>query len=59
MNERTTKALIQLFMSQGPILRSKQLKQQGFDSRGIQSLLEAKVLTRLKDGYYTLSELLP
>ncbi len=41
MNERTTKALIQLFMSQGPILRSKQLKQQGFDSRGIQSLLEA------------------
>ena len=59
MNERTTKALIQLFISQGPILRSKQLKQQGVDSRGIQSLLEAKVLTRLKDGYYTLSELLP
>ncbi len=59
MNDNNTKALIQLFTSKGPILRSKQIKLQGYDSRGIQSLLAANILTRLKDGYYTLSEFLP
>ncbi len=49
---------MQLFANKGPILRSKQIKQLGIDSRGIQSLLAANILVRLKDGYYTLSETL-
>jgi len=59
MNETSTKALMQFFASKGPILRSKQIKLLGFDSRGIQSLLAANTLVRLKEGYYTLSETLP
>jgi predicted transcriptional regulator of viral defense system len=59
MNETSMKTLRQLFMSKGPILRSKQLKLQGYDSRGIKSLLATNTLVRLKDGYYTMSDLLP
>lgn len=59
MNETSTRALVQLFISKGPVLRTNQLKLHGYDSRGIQSLLAANVLTRLKNGYYTLSTLLP
>jgi predicted transcriptional regulator of viral defense system len=51
--------LKQLFAQQGPIVRSKQLKQHGFDSRSIQSLLAADTLIRLKDGYYVMSDTLP
>lgn len=59
MSEASVKALRQLVKRKGPILRSKQLKQQGYDSRGIQSLLTSNELVRLKDGYYTTSEILP
>lgn len=59
MNEVSVKALKQLFKRKGPILRSKQLKQQGYDSRSIQSLLASNDLVRLKDGYYTTSNILP
>lgn len=59
MSEASVKALRRLVKRKGPILRSKQLKQQGYDSRGIRSLLASNDLVRLKDGYYTTSNILP
>ena len=59
VSEASVKKLRQLIKRKGPILRSKQLKQQGYDSRGIQALLVSQDLVRLKDGYYTTSNILP
>ncbi|NLD34704.1 MAG: hypothetical protein GX653_07330 [Clostridiales bacterium] len=57
--DRSNTSIEQLFAHEGPIIRSKRLKLHGYDSRAIQSMLSTNTLIRLKDGYYTMQDILP
>ena len=55
MGERE-KWILAAFEENGPILRGKQLRELGADSRAIRQLIDKGKLVRLKDGYYVREE---